>query len=121
MRSASTFLTDVQLRAAEDAFRRVEGRTSPLLVYLDYALANYREHDQQKPLKEAMVEYYATKKTAFERTLLSCRQLRSIENELAALKAYFPIWVNRMGRKTVCCINQGNPLPGRARGLKESG
>src|SRR5277367_861499 len=40
MRSASTFLTDIQLRAAEDAFRRVEGRASPLLVYLDYALAN---------------------------------------------------------------------------------
>jgi integrase len=90
MRSASTFLTDVQLRTAEDAYRRLEGRASPLLVYLDYALANYREHDQQKPLAEAMVEYYATKKAAFERTLLSCRQLRSIENELAALKAYFP-------------------------------
>ena len=36
MRSASTFLTDVQLRTAEDAYRRLEGRASPLLVYLDY-------------------------------------------------------------------------------------
>jgi integrase len=90
MRSAPTFLTEAQLREAEDAYRRLEGRASPLLAYLDYALANYREHDQLKPLDEAVAEYYATKRTACERTLLSFRQLRSIENELAALKGYFP-------------------------------
>jgi integrase len=90
MRTAMTFLADEKLREAEDAFRRLEGRASSLLVYLDYALANYREHDQRKPLVEAVAEYYATKKTAHERTLLSFRQLRSIENELAALKAHFP-------------------------------
>ena len=90
MRPAMTFLPDEKLRQAEDAFRRLEGRASSLLVYLDYALANYREHDQRKRLDEAVAEYYATKKTAHERTLLSFRQLRSIENELAALKAHFP-------------------------------
>jgi hypothetical protein len=41
IRSATTFLADVQLREAEDAFRRLEGRTRSLLNYLDYALANY--------------------------------------------------------------------------------
>jgi len=90
IRPATTFLTDAQLRQAEDAFRRIEGRTKPLLAYLDYALANYREYDQLKPLDEAVAEYYTTKKTAFERTLLSLRQLRSIENELTLLKARFP-------------------------------
>lgn len=90
MRSATTFLTDTQLREAEEAYRRVDGRASPLLAYLDFALANYRERDQLKPLDEAIAEYYATKKTAYERTLLSVRQLRSIENELGALKGCFP-------------------------------
>jgi site-specific recombinase XerD len=90
IRSATTFLADAQLREAEDAFRRLERRSRSLLDYLDYALANYREPEQQKLLAEAVAEYYATKKTAHERTLLSMRQLRSIENELNAFKARFP-------------------------------
>jgi hypothetical protein len=53
IRPATTFLTDTQLREAEDAFRRHEGRTRPLLAYLDYALANYRDQQQEKPLAEA--------------------------------------------------------------------
>jgi hypothetical protein len=48
MRAAMTFLADEQLRQAEDAFRRIDGRGCSLLFYLDYALANYRapEHEQ---------------------------------------------------------------------------
>ena len=90
MRAATTFLSDAKLREAEDAFRRLDARPRSLLFYLDYALANYREPDQQKPLADAVAEYYATKKTAHERTLLSMRQLRSIENELNIFKARFP-------------------------------
>jgi len=90
IRPAATFLTDAQLRQAEDAFRRLAGHAGTLLGYLDFALANYRAPDQQRPLADAAAEYYATKKTEHERTLLSMRQLRSIENELSALKAYFP-------------------------------
>jgi integrase len=90
IRSATTFLTDTQLREAEDAFRRIEGRAGSLLAYLESGLANFRGQDQQIPLADAAAEYYATKKAAHERTLLSMRQLRSIENELNALKAYFP-------------------------------
>ncbi len=90
IRSATTFLTDAQLREAEDAFRRLNGRAGTLLVYLEYALANYREPGQQMPLTDAVTDYYATKQTAHERTLLSMRQLRSIENELNAFKARFP-------------------------------
>lgn len=90
MRSVMTFLNDVQLREAEDAFRRLAGRQSSLLRYLDFALANFREPEKQKPLKDAVSEYFRTKQTAHERTLLSMRQLRSIENELAAFKVRFP-------------------------------
>src|SRR5476651_404391 len=43
LRSGTTFLAAPQLREAEDAFRRLEGRPQSLLFYLDYALANYRE------------------------------------------------------------------------------
>jgi integrase len=90
IRPATTFLTDAQLREAEDAFRRLNGRPRSLLDYLDYALTNQRDPNKQKLLTDAVAGYYATKKKAFERTLLSFRQLRSIENELDALKAHFP-------------------------------
>ncbi len=111
IRSATTFLTDAQLREAEDAFRRLTGRTGSLLVYLEYALANYREPNQQKPLTDAVAEYYATKKTAHERTLLSMRQLRSIENELNAFKARFPkaIVSGFSASNLVPYLERGNP------------
>jgi integrase len=90
LRSETTFLTPDQLREAEAAFRRLGGRPRSLLVYLDYGLTNFREPEEQKPLADAVAEYFATKKLAEERTLLSMRQLRSIQNELAALKRHFP-------------------------------
>lgn len=90
IRSATTFLTDAQLREAEDAFRRVEGRTHSLLEYLDCGLANFREPNRQKLLVDAVADYVATKTVAHERTLLSMRQLRSITNELDVLKRHFP-------------------------------
>jgi len=36
MRPAMTFLADEQLRQAEDAFRRIDGRGCSLSFYLDY-------------------------------------------------------------------------------------
>ena len=41
VRTASTFLSNDQLRQAEAAFRRLDGAAQPLAFYLDYALANY--------------------------------------------------------------------------------
>jgi integrase len=111
IRPATTFLTDAQLRDAEDAFRRLKDRSRPLLAYLDYALANYKDQQQEKSLAEAIGEYYATKKASYERTLLSIRQLRSIENELALLKAYFPnAQVSEItAAKLVPFLERGNP------------
>jgi hypothetical protein len=39
LRQTTTYLADTQLREAEDAFRRLNGRTRSLLFYLDYGLA----------------------------------------------------------------------------------
>lgn len=91
LRPTTTFLADLQLREAEDAFRRLDGRNHSLLFYLDYALANFREPQQQKPLLEAIEEYVSSKQKENERTLLSPQQLRAIRNELKALRRYFPI------------------------------
>jgi integrase len=90
LRSGSTFLTDVQLREAEDAFRRLSGRSQSLLFYIDYGLANYHEHGQQKALAEAVIEYIAVKSKELARTLISTCQMRAIKNELKVLQAHFP-------------------------------
>ena len=90
MRSASTFLAESQLREAEDAFRRLEGRSRSLLGYLDYALTNYLEGKRDVLLSDATAEYYGARHLECERTLLSPPQLRAIKYELAAIKAWFP-------------------------------
>jgi len=90
LRPAVTLLTDHQLREAEGAFHRLEGQPHPLRFYLDYALANYREPQQEKPLGHAVDEYLASKQKEHERDLLSARQLRSIRDEFKALRRHFP-------------------------------
>lgn len=91
MRTAPTRLSDEQLHDAETAFRLLgENPKLSLVGYLEFALANYREPEQQKPLAEAVEAYLETKRTAHAKELLSMRQLRSIENELEAFKKKFP-------------------------------
>jgi len=90
LRPTTTFLADPQLREAEDAFRRLDGRNHSLLFYLDYALANFREPQQQKRLQEAVEEYIAGKQKENAQSLLSSQQLRAIRNELKALLIGFP-------------------------------
>jgi integrase len=90
LRSATTFLTDDQLREAEAVFRRLGGDTRSLTFYVDYARQNYREPEQQTALDVAVGAYLAIKGKECERTLLSPRQLRSIRNELQVLKRHFP-------------------------------
>ncbi|HWZ95134.1 MAG TPA: site-specific integrase [Opitutaceae bacterium] len=90
LRSATTFLADAQMREAEDAFRRLDGRPHSLLFYLDYAFANYRESVRDVSLSDAVAEYTAIKQKEHDRTLLSERQLRSIKYELGTFKLRFP-------------------------------
>ena len=90
IRSTATFLTDDQLREAEAAFRRMKAAPRSLNFYLEYALTNFREPEHEKPIADAVKEYLAAKKLENERTLLSPRQLRSIENELGIFLRHFP-------------------------------
>ncbi|MBP6865177.1 MAG: site-specific integrase [Candidatus Didemnitutus sp.] len=90
MRPALTSLTDVQLREAEDAFRRVKDKPKSLLFYLDYALTNYRAPEQEKRLIEAVDDYIATRKRDHERQILSKRMLGALSFELGHLKKHFP-------------------------------
>jgi hypothetical protein len=89
IRTAITRLTDDQLQEAEAAFRRLKGNPTSLLVYLDFALTNYREPIQQKGLTEAATDYLAEKTKQHQLTLLSKPQLRGITNELKVLKNCF--------------------------------
>lgn len=89
MRFSATFLTEEQLRDAEASYRRLKGKSRPLHFYVDFALANYREPDLQKPLKDAVSLYLAVKTKETERGFLSPRQLRSIRNELTIFAAHF--------------------------------
>jgi integrase len=90
LRSVMTCLTNDHVRDAEAAFRRLAGEPHSLAVYLDYALANYREAAREVPLAVAVDEYVATKSKEHEQTLLSERQFRSITYELATFKKRFP-------------------------------
>jgi integrase len=90
MRAAMTFLADGQLRQAEDAFRRIDGRGSSLLFYLDYALANYRAPEHQQSLTAAVAAYLASKQQQHERGLISAVQVGSIKKELTLLGGHFP-------------------------------
>jgi integrase len=90
MRSATTLLTEDQLREAESVFRRLSGQKMSLSGFVDYALANYREPLREVPLAAATAEYVATKRKEYDQTLLSERQFRSISYELDTLKKRFP-------------------------------
>lgn len=94
-RPAMTLLTDAQLRDAEASWHRLQGRPQPLSFYVDFALANYRPPELQKPLAEAVKLYLAERTKVFEHDMLSMRELRSIRNELEALQTHFP-------KATVC-------------------
>ena len=80
LRPTTMFLADIQLREAEDAFRRLDGRNRSLLFYLDYALTNFREPQQQKPLNGAINDYVAGKQKENERSLLFEVGLPSFSN-----------------------------------------
>ena len=81
LRSATTFLADDELREAEAAFRRLAGKLHSLAFYLDFALANYQEPVNQKPLTEAVAEYVAMKEHEREQDMLGDRIRREVLRE----------------------------------------
>lgn len=57
LHSVATLLTADQMREAEAVFRRLVGHPRPLSFYIDFAIANYREPENQKRLSDAVAEY----------------------------------------------------------------
>lgn len=90
MRSVITFLSDAQLREAEDAFRRLNNHAKPLLFHVDFSLANYRAPAHQKPLAEAVTAYLAVKTAEQAQGLISQPMLTTIKRHMAALQKNFP-------------------------------
>ena len=90
MRVAATRLADDQLREAEAAFHRLEGRARSLAFYLDYALSNYRDPVNDMSLAEAAKLYLAVREDDEKLGHISHRQFTSYRCELRALQSAFP-------------------------------
>jgi len=89
LRSIATALTEEQVRQAEALFQRVEGKSCPLSFYVDFALTNYREPEQQKSLADAITDYVAAKEREFDQDYISYPQLRRITWDLKRLEKHF--------------------------------
>jgi len=85
LRSIATALKEEQVREAEALFQRVEGKSRPLSFYVDFALANFREPERQKPLADAISDYVAAKEHEFSQKQISLPQLRRIKSDLKRL------------------------------------
>lgn len=85
LRMIATTLTQDQLREAEALFRRLESKSQPISFYVDYALANYLEPEQRKPLQAAIREYVAAKEQEYQQGYISRPQYKRIDWELARL------------------------------------
>lgn len=90
MRAVATTLTKDQVREAEAVFRRMTALPRPLSFYVDFALGNYKEPEQQKPLVEATAEYIAAKESEFAQDQLSIPQMERIRWEMKRLTDFFP-------------------------------
>jgi integrase len=90
LQSATTFLSEEQLREAETAFNRLKEKPRSLSFYLDYALANYREPETQKLLSEAVTAYTEAKEHEFAQDQISAPQLERIKRDLKRLQKHFP-------------------------------
>lgn len=90
LRAVATVLTEAQVREAEAVFRRLDGHSRSLSCYVDFALANYREPEKQKPLAEAVTEYVAAKKHELEQDHISRPQFARIGWDLKRLVEFSP-------------------------------
>jgi integrase len=89
LQSVATSLSEAKVREAEAAFHRLTDRTRSLTFYLDYALANYRDPVNDKPVVEAAKEYLTLREADHNQGNLSHRQYTSFRCELRALETTF--------------------------------
>jgi len=90
LRPALTCLSDDQLREAESVFRTVADRKRGLTFYVNFALSNYRDPENEKSLKDAASIYVALRGAEEKLGHLSHRQFQSFRCELRALTTHFP-------------------------------
>lgn len=90
MRTVATTLTAEQVREAETVFHRLRDRPCPLSFYVDFALTNYKEPEQQKKLSDACADYIAARQREFDQGQLSKPQIRHIGWEMKRLTTHFP-------------------------------
>ena len=90
LRTIATALTDEQTREAEAIYQRIAGKPRPLSFYVDFALANYREPENQKSLSTAIEDYKLSKAHEHEQGHISAPQLARIGWDLKRLDEHFP-------------------------------
>ena len=90
LHTIATVLTAEQVREAEAVFHRLAENARPLSFYVDFAVANYREPENQKLLADAVTEYVAAKEHEFEQDHISPPQMGRIRMDLKKLNAHFP-------------------------------
>lgn len=114
MHVAATRLNDEQLREAEAAFHRLEGRTRSLSFYLNYALTNDRDPARDMSVADAAKRYLDIPEADYRQQNLSHRQFTSFRCELRALQAVFPKNSRQRRRTGRCYRAAANPnLRGR--------
>jgi integrase len=89
VRVAATRLTAEQLQEAEAVFCRLAGQPQSLPFWVDFALANYRQPQNQKLLTEAVAEYIGAKTHEFEQKHVSLPQLARIRWDLKRFQEHF--------------------------------
>lgn len=90
LQSATTFLSEEQLREAETAFNRLKEKPRSLSFYLDYALTNYREPETQRLLADAVADYTAAKQHEREQDQISESHLVFMKRDLNRFVRSFP-------------------------------
>lgn len=90
LQSATTFLSEEQLREAETAFNRLKEKPRSLSFYLDYALTNYREPETQRLLADAVADYTAAKQHEREQDQISESHLVFMKRDLKRFVRSFP-------------------------------
>ena len=90
LQSATTFLSEEQLREAETAFNRIKGKPRSLSFYLDFALTNYREPETQRLLADAVADYTAAKDHEHEQDQISESHLVFMKRDLKRFMRSFP-------------------------------
>ncbi|MBC8012049.1 MAG: site-specific integrase [Burkholderiales bacterium] len=90
LQSATTFLSEEQLREAETAFNRLKEKPRSLSFYLDYALTNYREPETQRLLADAVADYTAAKQHEREQAQISDSHLVFMKRDLKRFVRSFP-------------------------------